>query len=137
MRTIQVSADALGLVLTALQGPPHLIRELQATRSIALMGMGGPNPINTLVDEYLTWTRRPGRQCFESVTTWFKASTDGVNMPDECEIVLIEREHVGPGEPVMPAYWDGDRWCDIDGEPVEGTVLCWAIMPKGPKGGTQ
>lgn len=58
MKTLQVSADALAQVLTALQGPPHLIRELQATRSIALMGMGGPNPINTLVDEYLTWTRR-------------------------------------------------------------------------------
>lgn len=58
MRTIQVSADALGLVLIALQGPPHLIRELQATRSIALMGMGGPNPINTLIDEYLAWTRQ-------------------------------------------------------------------------------
>jgi hypothetical protein len=132
MKTIPVSADALGQVLSALQGAPHLIRELQATRSIALMGMGSPNPINTLIDDFLAATRRPGSA---EVVTWFKASADGVNMPDAFKIVLIDRDHVGPGEPVMPAYWDGDRWCDIDGEPIEGSVVAFADMAKGRSGG--
>jgi hypothetical protein len=57
---VPVSADALAEVLTALLGPGHLIRELQATRSISASGLGGPNAINTLVDEYKAWTRGAG-----------------------------------------------------------------------------
>jgi hypothetical protein len=52
---IAVSADALSEVLTALLGSGHLVRELQATRSLAASGLGGPNAINTLVDEYRAW----------------------------------------------------------------------------------
>ena len=45
---VSVSAKALHQVLGALTGPPHYIRELQATRNLP----GVENPINTLIDEY-------------------------------------------------------------------------------------
>lgn len=44
---IEVSVAALFQVLEALNGPPHLIRELQATR-----GPMFDNPIDTLIKEY-------------------------------------------------------------------------------------
>ncbi|MFM9922714.1 hypothetical protein VLK31_06970 [Variovorax sp. H27-G14] len=47
---ITVDRAALHLVLQALVGPGHLIRELQATRS--LHAFGHPNPIETLVAEF-------------------------------------------------------------------------------------
>jgi cyanate lyase len=48
---VAVSADALKTVLEALNGPDHLIRELQATRN--LDGLAGePNPINLLITQY-------------------------------------------------------------------------------------
>jgi hypothetical protein len=48
--TTTVSADALRTVLSALCGPGHLIRELQATRGIDAL-TGSENPINQLVRE--------------------------------------------------------------------------------------
>ena len=48
---IEVDAYALFTVLKALLGPPHHIRELQATLPPYL----GPNPINLLADEYNAW----------------------------------------------------------------------------------
>lgn len=47
---ITVNASALRQVLHALIGPDHLIRELQATRS--LHKLGHPNPIQALLDEF-------------------------------------------------------------------------------------
>ncbi len=44
-----VSKDAIRRVLEALNGPDHLIRELQPTRGPLV---GDDNPINILVDEY-------------------------------------------------------------------------------------
>lgn len=49
-KTIPVSADALYQVLQALVGPGHLIRELQATRS--LHKLGHPNAIELLIEDY-------------------------------------------------------------------------------------
>jgi hypothetical protein len=46
---IEVSQDALRTVLEAVVGPPHLIRELQATMSIHNLV---PNAIVTLTNEY-------------------------------------------------------------------------------------
>lgn len=48
---LTVSANSLRHVLNALNGPGHLIRELQATRLLP----GGTNPIDQLVNEYNTW----------------------------------------------------------------------------------
>ena len=50
MKTITVDAQALRRILQALTGPPHLIRELQATRGIA--ELTGDDPIGTLVKQY-------------------------------------------------------------------------------------
>jgi len=49
-KTISVSAEALHAVLSALVGPGHLIRELQATRDKPPIMVG--NPIDTLVREF-------------------------------------------------------------------------------------
>lgn len=49
MKAVTVDADALHLVLSALNGPPHLIRELQATRGPLV---GERNPINKLVEDF-------------------------------------------------------------------------------------
>jgi len=46
MDKVTVSADALRQILSALVGPPHYIRELQAIRSL------GDSPIDKLIDEY-------------------------------------------------------------------------------------
>jgi hypothetical protein len=53
-RMIEVPVEAFYEVLQALNGPGHLIRELQATQSLDKVGlsMGRPNPINVLID---TW----------------------------------------------------------------------------------
>ena len=51
MKTVTVNANALRSVLIALIGPGHLIRELQATRSIDAL-TGTENPINQLVREF-------------------------------------------------------------------------------------
>lgn len=56
MDKVTVSREALAAVLNALNGPPHYIRELQATRMLdAIEEMAGrpkKNAINILVDEY-------------------------------------------------------------------------------------
>lgn len=49
MEKISVDKEALRKVLEALNGPSHLIRELQATRGPLV---GESNPINVLVREY-------------------------------------------------------------------------------------
>lgn len=49
MEKVTVSADALKEVLTALNGPAHYIRELQALRDPPF---GSDNPINILCAEY-------------------------------------------------------------------------------------
>jgi|GEM_PF-1586572 len=46
---VDVSAVALHTLLTALVGPAHLVRELQATRGQLI---GDDNPINVLINEY-------------------------------------------------------------------------------------
>lgn len=48
---VTVSADALKSVLEALNGPDHLIREIQATRHLDGL-VGEPNPINLLITQY-------------------------------------------------------------------------------------
>lgn len=50
---ISVDVIALSQLLQALVGPEHLVRELQATRS--LHRLGHPNPIETLLDQVITW----------------------------------------------------------------------------------
>lgn len=49
--TIPVNAEALRAVLEALNGPGHLIRELQAIRGIEPL-TGRINPINELIRNY-------------------------------------------------------------------------------------
>lgn len=51
MITVEVDADALRQVLTALCGPGYLIRELQSTRRIGNL-VKEPNPIDTLIMQY-------------------------------------------------------------------------------------
>lgn len=53
-KTVAVDAEALRSVLKALIGPPHHIRELQATVDIAHL-MNEPHPIATLVRQYNEW----------------------------------------------------------------------------------
>ncbi|MBK9497391.1 MAG: hypothetical protein IPO08_23295 [Xanthomonadales bacterium] len=50
METVTVSATALRQILQALVGPPHYIRELQATRDKPPILVG--NPIDKLIAEY-------------------------------------------------------------------------------------
>lgn len=50
---IEVSANALYSVLNALNGPAHLIRELQATLSLG--DLDADNPINVLTNQYNDW----------------------------------------------------------------------------------
>lgn len=52
---IEVSSWALFQVLQALNGPGHLIRELQVTRTGSLVK---DNPINILVEEYNEWYKK-------------------------------------------------------------------------------
>lgn len=47
---VSVDAQALRTILQALIGPPHHIRELQATRSIA--ELTGDDPIGVLVEDF-------------------------------------------------------------------------------------
>lgn len=49
-KMVSVDAEALRTVLQALIGPPHHIRELQMTRSIA--ALTGDDPIGLLVDDF-------------------------------------------------------------------------------------
>ncbi len=49
---VTVGAEALEVILKAVQGPPHLIREFQVTRSI------GRGPIDILIDDYNTDIKR-------------------------------------------------------------------------------
>lgn len=55
-------------------------------------------------------------------------------MPDACELVLIEREDDGVNEPTWPGYWDGEQWCDVDGELLRGKPTGWCSWPGGRKG---
>lgn len=48
MDKVEVSASALRELLSAIAGPPHLIRELQVIRGLP----GSDNPINTLINEF-------------------------------------------------------------------------------------
>jgi len=48
METVTVNAQALRTVLEALNGPSHLIRELQVIRNLS----GHECPINRLINEY-------------------------------------------------------------------------------------
>lgn len=49
---INVDKGALFLVLNALNGQPHYIRELRATRNLPKLGNAPENPINILVRNY-------------------------------------------------------------------------------------
>lgn len=49
--TVTVSAKALCEVLVALHGPPHYIRELQATMSLDGL-VGDRNPISLLTEQF-------------------------------------------------------------------------------------
>jgi hypothetical protein len=53
-RMIEVDAEALYEVLNALNGPGHLVRELQATQGLEKVGLniGRRNPINVLIDQW-------------------------------------------------------------------------------------
>jgi len=62
---IPVDAKALQRILEALYGPPHLIRELQATVSLP------DNPIEKIREQYNTFVlaRRENLSCEPSSTT--------------------------------------------------------------------
>lgn len=51
MSTTPVNTEALRQVLEALNGPGHLIRELQSTRTIAKL-TAPPSPIDVLIEDY-------------------------------------------------------------------------------------
>jgi hypothetical protein len=57
MEKIEVSLEPLVRLLGAVSGPPHLIRELQATRGPLV---GDDNPINILIDEYNKVIKKKG-----------------------------------------------------------------------------
>lgn len=50
-RKVIVSETALRRLLEAVNGAPHLIREMQSTRKIDSL-MGVKNPIDQLIDEF-------------------------------------------------------------------------------------
>lgn len=52
MKTVTVDADALRQVLQALNGPGHLISELQVTRAMHQKGLIDDNPIEVLIAQY-------------------------------------------------------------------------------------
>ena len=52
METVTVNAKALRRLLSTLMGPPHYIRELQATRDNGI-GLFDDNPIDILCKEYI------------------------------------------------------------------------------------
>lgn len=52
MEKITVSAAPLRRLLQALNGPPHLIQELQATRDLDFLSAAVANPIDVLIAEY-------------------------------------------------------------------------------------
>lgn len=56
-KEITVDANALKQVLQALNGPPHYIRELQATRDNGT-GLFKDNPIDVLIKQYNEWVER-------------------------------------------------------------------------------
>ena len=58
--TITVNASALRQVLYALNGPPHLIRELQATRDRPPIMKG--NPIDYLIREFNSFAEKLNEQ---------------------------------------------------------------------------
>ena len=57
---VEVTADALYQVLTALAGPPHLIRELQVARGLNVLLDDSSNPIDILIAEYVNWQNSNG-----------------------------------------------------------------------------
>lgn len=59
-KSITVDAAALHSVLEALNGSPHRIRELQATRDKPPILEG--NPIDKLIAQYNEWSRNDGRK---------------------------------------------------------------------------
>lgn len=64
MSEITVNMEALGRVLEALNGPWHLIRELQATRGPLV---GDDNPINILINEYNNYTKKSEKETLANV----------------------------------------------------------------------
>lgn len=66
--------------------------------------------------------------------TWVEMST-GAPMPDAFELVLCELQD--SPEPVWAGCWDGAQWCDAFGDPTSDTVIAWARMPAGRKGGAE
>lgn len=66
------------------------------------------------------------------VLVWFSITPE--NMPDANELVLIEREDDGVNEPTWPGYWDGEQWCDVDGDLFPGKPIGWCSWPGGRKG---
>lgn len=59
-RMIEVDAEALYEVLNALNGPGHLVRELQATQGLEKVGLniGKRNPINVLIDQWNAYAEK-------------------------------------------------------------------------------
>lgn len=62
---VPVDAHALCAVLQALNGPPHHIREMQATMSLPV-SMCPDHPIRTLVTEFNTWFAERSQSSQES-----------------------------------------------------------------------
>jgi hypothetical protein len=60
----------------------------------------------------------------QELLTWKEAAAD---LPDADLTVIVRLRN--NEEPVWLGYFDGDQWCDLDGQPVE--VVRWAEMPLG------
>lgn len=72
---VPVSLDALHQLLQALNGAPHYIREIQATRNLP----GVKNPINVLIDDFNRWadeqekaSQNPAPECESYQRSVFK-----------------------------------------------------------------
>lgn len=60
--------------------------------------------------------------------TWRQAE---VEQPRPFKTVLLFQPKAEIEMRVETGYWDGFRWCDFDGEPVEG-ITWWADLPVAP-----
>ena len=68
---IEVNAESLRQILSALSGPGYLIREIQATIQVDEM-LGNKNPLMDLVNEYNAWAKTQN-----AITEAQDGATDG------------------------------------------------------------
>ncbi len=122
--TIEVNASALRDLLQAVIGPPHLIREIQATRSLHAMGPEYANPIETLLADVLAHDgRAAGTTVVAAPDAGHASHGSGELAPcpfcNGGQTMIEESKGVwngsGFGEPVSVSV---RHWCDpVPGQP--------------------